>query len=150
MGAIKLRVLTYTTPRISPRITKGMRRCKLKCAIAKTADVNNKAAAIGMYFVNDGRKNPLNMACSMSIVSRKFRLGHDKSITLVTCTQDQADNQSELQATLHRCDFLDLFGVLNCTNNSHSRLEAYLFPDWCTESDHSKVQHVRHRIAVEY
>ena len=88
MGAIKLRVLTYTRPRISPRIIKGTRRWKLKCAIAKTADVSNKAAPIGMYLVNDGRKNPLNMACSMSIVRRKFRLGHDKSLTLVTCTQD--------------------------------------------------------------
>ncbi len=81
MGAIKLCVLTYTMPRISPRIIKGMRRCKLKCAIAKTADVNSKAAPIGMYFVSDGRMNPLNMACSMSIVSHKFRLSHDKSLT---------------------------------------------------------------------
>ena len=71
MGAIKLRVLTYTRPRIRPKIIKGTRRWKLKCAIAKTADVNNKAAPIGMYFVNDGRKNPLNIACSMSVVSTK-------------------------------------------------------------------------------
>ena len=64
MGDIKFRVLTYTTPRISPKQNKGMKRCKLKCAIAKTADVNSKAAFIGMCFVNDGRKKPLNMACS--------------------------------------------------------------------------------------
>ena len=26
----------------------------------------------------------------------------------------------------------------------------YLFPDWCAEGDHSKVQHIGHRIPIQY
>ncbi len=64
MQDIKLRVHTNRVPRMMPSSISGRKRCRLKCAAAKTTELRNTERPMGKYFAKDGRRKPLKMACA--------------------------------------------------------------------------------------
>uniref|UniRef100_M1AW49 Prenyl-dependent CAAX protease n=1 Tax=Solanum tuberosum TaxID=4113 RepID=M1AW49_SOLTU len=54
----------YITPITTPRKISGNILCTLKCAKAKAIELIRIEHHTGMYFVNEGRRNPLNTISS--------------------------------------------------------------------------------------